>query len=135
MARRITETRPWDAAAQLATDADAAAYLDAVLEAGDPALLVAALGDVARAEGMTHVARRAGLARENLYKSLTEEGNPAFGTVMKVMNALGLRMRVVAVAETDGEDADDRRAFRARVDEPERPAEDAVAAHGRGGRP
>lgn len=94
MAKPTTETRPWDAAALLCSDDDIVAYLEAVLDEGDPALLAAALGDVARAKGMTRIARDAGLGRESLYKALSLGGNPEFATVQKVIRALGLRLRV-----------------------------------------
>ena len=96
MATKKTETRPWDAAALLESDVDVAAYLDAVLEEDDPVLLAAALGDVARAKGMTRIAQTTGLGRESLYKALSLEGNPGFATVHKVVRALGLRLRVSA---------------------------------------
>ena len=91
MARK---TRRWDAAETLETKEDIAAYLDAVLEDGDPGLLNAALGDIARAKGMTEIARAAGLGRANLYKALSPEGNPEFATVAKVLRALGLRLTI-----------------------------------------
>ncbi len=87
-----TETRPWDAADHLKTSEDIAAYLDAAFEDGDPALVSAALGDVARAKGMTDIARAAGLGRASLYKSLSPEGRPELSTVLKVVKALGLRL-------------------------------------------
>jgi len=90
------KTRGWDAADSLETKADIAAYLDAVLEDGDPELLKAALGDVARSKGMTELARAAGLGRANLYKALSPQGNPEFATVAKVLRALGLRLSVAA---------------------------------------
>ncbi|HUK58873.1 MAG TPA: addiction module antidote protein [Stellaceae bacterium] len=89
-------THRWVASEALKTRKDAAAYLDAVLEDGDPALLKAALGDLARAKGMSGVARAAGLSRANLYKALSPDGNPEFTTVVKVLRALGLRVRVAA---------------------------------------
>jgi probable addiction module antidote protein len=73
-----------------------AAYLDAILEDGDPELLKAALGDVARSKGMSEIADAAGLGRTNLYKALSPDGNPEFATVAKVLKALGLRLRVAA---------------------------------------
>ena len=88
-----TKTKPWDAADYLNTKDDIALYLEAAFEDGDPALIVAALGDAARAKGMTKVAAEAGLGRESLYKALSPEGNPEFATVLKVMRALGLRLR------------------------------------------
>ena len=91
-----TRTRRWDAADHLRTDDDAIAYLEAALELDDVALFAAALGDVARAHGMTAIARRSGLGRESLYKALAEGGNPEFATVLKVMRALGLRLHATA---------------------------------------
>jgi probable addiction module antidote protein len=85
-------TKPWDPAEHLKTEADMAAYLEAALEEGDPALVAAALGDIARAMGVTHVARDTGLGRESLYKALSASGNPEFATVMKVIAALGLKL-------------------------------------------
>ena len=88
-----TKTRPWDAADHLETKEDIALYLEAAFEDGDPALIAAALGDAARARGMTKVAAETGLGRESLYKALSPEGNPEFATVLKVMRALSLRLR------------------------------------------
>jgi probable addiction module antidote protein len=87
-----TKTRRWDAVAHLRNDADMAAYLNAALNDGDPSVVAAALGDIARAKGMTGVARRAGLGRESLYKSLSPEGHPELATVLKVVQALGLKL-------------------------------------------
>ncbi len=87
------ETTLWDAAAHLTTSEDMAAYLDAALEDGDPSLIAAALGDIARAHGMSSVAQEAGVGRESLYKSLSLNGNPEFATVLKVLTSLGLRLR------------------------------------------
>jgi probable addiction module antidote protein len=94
MAKTKTKTIPWEPVEYLKTDQDIANYLDAVFEDGDPALIAAALGDVARAKGMTQVAQAAGLGRESLYKALSPGGNPEFGTVLKVMRALGLKLKV-----------------------------------------
>ena len=80
-----TKTRPWDAADYLEHPEDVVAYLEAALEDGDPHLVVAALGDIARSRGMTRVAADAGLGRESLYKALSSEGNPRFATVLKVL--------------------------------------------------
>ena len=90
------KTSRWDAADTLETKEDIAAYLDAVLEDGDPDLLKAALGDIARAKGMTEIAQAAGLGRANLYKALSPDGNPGFATVARVLKALGLRLSVAA---------------------------------------
>jgi probable addiction module antidote protein len=87
-----TKTRAWDPAEHLATAEDMAAYLEAALLEGDPALIAAALGDIARAKGMSQIARDSGLGRESLYKALSAEGNPEFATIMKVIAALGLQL-------------------------------------------
>jgi probable addiction module antidote protein len=88
-----TKTRPREVAENLETDEDMAAYLEAALEEGDAALVAATLGDMARAKGMALIARETGLGRESLYKALSPEGNPEFATVLKVVRALGLRLR------------------------------------------
>ena len=95
-----TQTRTWDAVEHLETDEDMAAYLEAALEDGDPKLVAAALGDIARAKGMSQIARDAGLGRESLYKALSPDGNPEFGTVLKVVQALGLRLHASAAPST-----------------------------------
>ena len=87
-----TVTSPWDPAEHLKTEEDMADYLEAALEEGDPTLIAAALGDIARAKGMTQVAREAGLGRESLYKALSPAGNPEFATILKVVAALGLQL-------------------------------------------
>ena len=87
-----TKTATWDPAEHLETDEDIAAYLEAAFEEGDPALVAAALGDIARAKGMTQLARETGLGRESLYKALSPSGNPEFATIMKVISALGLKL-------------------------------------------
>lgn len=91
------QTYPWDAADHLETKEDMAAYLEAALEDGDPNLVVAALGDIARSKGMTNIARETGLGRESLYKALSLEGNPEFATVLKVIQSLGIRLRATPV--------------------------------------
>lgn len=91
-----TKTHPWDVTRYLDSDEAMAAYLDAALEEDDPSLLAAALGDIARAKGMTQIARETGLGRESLYKALSAEGNPEFGTVQKVVRSLGLKLHVSA---------------------------------------
>ena len=92
-----TQTRPWDPAEHLETDEDMAAYLNVALEDGDLSLIMATLGDIARARRMALVAQETGLGRESLYKSLSANGNPEFATVLKVMDALGLRLQAAAV--------------------------------------
>ena len=87
-----TLTRNWDPAQHLHSEADVTAYLDAALEDGDPTLIAATLGDIARARGMSQLARDTGLARESLYKALSPHGNAEFATIMRVLSALGLRL-------------------------------------------
>lgn len=84
----------WDSAEMLKTEEDIALYFDACVEEdpGDGSLIRAALGNIARARGMSQLARETGLAREGLYKALSPEGNPEFATVMKVIKALGLKL-------------------------------------------
>ena len=94
MAKSKIDVQPWDAAEHLESEEDMAAYLDAAMEEGDAALVVAALGDIARAKGMSQIAREAGLGRESLYKALSPTGNPEFATILKVVNALGLQLHV-----------------------------------------
>jgi len=86
--------RTWDAVEYLKTEEDMALYFDAAMqEAGDDAAFIAkVLGDIARAKGMSQLARDTGLGRESLYKALSGEGNPSFSTVLKVVNALGLQL-------------------------------------------
>ena len=85
--------RKWDTAEYLKTDEDMALYFDAAMEeAGDDAVFIAkVLGDIARAKGMTQLAKDTGLGRESLYKALSGEGNPSFATILKVMSALGIK--------------------------------------------
>ena len=95
-----TQTRPWDPAEHLETEDDMAAYLNVALEEGDLSLIMATLGDIARARRMATVAEEAGLGRESLYKSLSANGNPEFATVLKVVRALGLQLRATAPGAT-----------------------------------
>lgn len=88
------ETIPWDAADGLDTPESIAAYLEAIFEDGDPALITAGLGDIARSKGMTKVARDAGVTREALYKALSAEGDPRLSTLLGVVRALGLTLTV-----------------------------------------
>jgi probable addiction module antidote protein len=89
-----TATRPFDAVDYLENEDEMVAYLEAALEQDDARVVAAALGDIARAKGMSRVARDAGLGRESLYKALSAEGNPEFATVLKVVRALGLSLHV-----------------------------------------
>jgi probable addiction module antidote protein len=91
-AKPQTKLVPFDAAKYLADDEAVAEYMNAVLEAEDPDLLLLALSDVARARGMAQVAKDAGLGRESLYKALAPGAKPRFDTVLKVARALGVRL-------------------------------------------
>jgi probable addiction module antidote protein len=92
MKKTKLKTTKWDVVDYLKTDEDMANYLEAAIEDGDSAVISAALGDIARAKGMSQVARKAGLGRESLYKALSPDGNPEFATILKVVKALGLRL-------------------------------------------
>ena len=92
-----TTTTKYDVAEHLRTPEEMAAYLEACLEEsnGDAAFVAKALGDIARAKGMTQVARDAGLSRESLYRALSGEHSPSFDTILKVVEALGLELHAV----------------------------------------
>ena len=92
-----TPTRPYDTSEYLETEEDMALYLEAALEDGDPRVVSAALVDIARAHGMTKIARDTGLSRESLYKALSPEGNPELATVLKVVHSLGLQLQAKAI--------------------------------------
>jgi len=92
----MLKTTRYDTAAILKTKKDVVAYLNAVFEEDDPALISHALGVVARAEGMAEIAKQAGLTRPSLYKALSEDGSPEFATVLKVIRALGFKLKVAA---------------------------------------
>jgi probable addiction module antidote protein len=95
---RKTTTSRYDVAEHLRTPEEMAAYLEACLEEahGDAAFIAKALGDIARAKGMTQVARDAGLSRESLYRALSGERSPDFDTVLKVVEALGIEFHASA---------------------------------------
>jgi probable addiction module antidote protein len=95
---RKTKTTRYDVAEHLRTPEEMAAYLEACLDEaeGDAAFIAKALGDIARARGMTQVARDTGLSRESLYKALSGERSPDFDTILKVVNALGLKLHAEA---------------------------------------
>ncbi len=86
------KTTLWDPADHMTTRDDMAAYLEAALEDGDVSVIAAALGDIARSEGMAQLAKETGLGRESLYKSLSAGGNPEFSTILRVVKALGLKL-------------------------------------------
>ena len=96
-----TKTSRYDVAEHLRTPEEMAAYLEACLEEaeGDAAFVAKALGDIARAQGMSQVARDAGLSRESLYKALSGERTPAFDTILKVVGALGLKLHAEAAGK------------------------------------
>jgi probable addiction module antidote protein len=96
MRRVEIKTIPWDSARLLKKREDIADYLEAVFEDGDPALIKHALAEVVAAKCMQRISRATRLGRESLYKALSAEGNPEFATVLKVIHALGLKLRVAA---------------------------------------
>ena len=100
------KTRPFDAAVYLEDDEAIVEYLEEAMkiamEDSDPSFLTVALGTVARARGMSQIAKDAGLSRESLYKALGSEGNPEFGTVLKVLQALGLKLSIEALGKSPG---------------------------------
>ena len=93
-----TKTTPYDVAEHLRTPEEMAAYLDSWLQEApaDAAGIAGALGNIARAKGMTQVAKDAGLSRESLYRALSADGNPSFATVLKVAKALGVKLHAEA---------------------------------------
>lgn len=98
MGTKIKKATKWDASEYLETEADIAAYLNAALENGDTSVIAAALGDIARAKGMTQLAKETGITRDGLYKALSPTGNPSFGTVQKVVRAFGLKLDVATMS-------------------------------------
>jgi probable addiction module antidote protein len=91
---KVADLPEFDAAAYLDSEEAIAAYLTDILAANDPALLAAALGDIARAQGMSEIAKASGLTREALYKALRPDANPRFDTISRVCTALGVRLVV-----------------------------------------
>jgi len=94
---KVADLPEFDAAPYLDSEAVVAAYLTDILEANDPALLAAALGDIARARGMSEIAKASGLTREALYKALRPDAQPRFDTISRVCAALGVRLVAQAV--------------------------------------
>jgi probable addiction module antidote protein len=92
--KTTVKTRPYDSARYLTSEKTIAMYLEEAFETGDPVFIADALGVVARAHGMSDVAKATGLGRESLYKALSADGNPELATVLKVVTALGLRLSV-----------------------------------------
>jgi probable addiction module antidote protein len=93
---KIKNLPKFDVVDYLKTDKDIAGYLTAVLEDGDPALFIAAIGDIARAKGMSDIAKKSGVTRESLYRALKIGAHPRFETVTKVIHALGMKLSVHA---------------------------------------
>ena len=91
-----TEITDYDTREYLENEQDIIAYLNAIAEYDDPALMQAALGNVAKARGMTQIAKDAGVGRDSLYKSLSKDGNPSFQTITNVIHALGGRLTIQA---------------------------------------
>ncbi|MGA3210449.1 MAG: addiction module antidote protein [Terriglobales bacterium] len=96
MTKKKVKTYPYDSAEYLDSSEAIDAYMEEALETNDPAFIATALGTVARSHGMSQIAKKAGLSRESLYKALSAAGNPEFGTIMRVMQALGLRFSITA---------------------------------------
>ena len=96
--RNRARTAPYDAAEYLKTPEQMAAYLEAALEEGDPHFIAKALGNIARARGMSQLAKETGLTREALYTSLSGSGNPTLATIMKVTSALGIHLKASTTA-------------------------------------
>ena len=92
-----TKTTVWNIADHLKTKAEREAYLNAAFEDGDASVIAAALGDIAKAEGMSKIAKRTGLGRESLYKTLSPDGNPALSTILKVVRSLELNLRAACL--------------------------------------
>lgn len=98
MGIKMKKAMKWDASEYLATEEDMAAYLNAALEDGDTSVIAAALGDIARAKGMTQLSKETGITRDGLYKALSPTGNPSFDTVQKVVKAFGLKLDIATTA-------------------------------------
>lgn len=95
---KMKKATKWDASEYLESEADIAAYLNAVLEDGDTSVIATALGDIARAKGMTQLAKETGVTRDGLYKALSPTGNPSFDTVQKIIRAFGLKLDVATAS-------------------------------------
>ena len=91
---KLEKTTVWDLADHINTKEDVAGILEAALEENDTALLLAVLGDIARSKGMAQIASELNLARESLYRSLSQDGNPSFVTIVKVLDNLGYQLSI-----------------------------------------
>jgi probable addiction module antidote protein len=98
MAKKKTKTSAYDSAEYLDSNEAISAYMEEAFATDDPAFITKALGTIARARGMSQIAKKAGLSRESLYKALSAEGNPEFSTVVRVMHALGLKFLVATAS-------------------------------------
>src|ERR1039458_3976940 len=96
MAKKKTKTSPYDSAEYLDSAEAIKSYMEEALEKDDPAFIAKALGTIARARGMSKIAKKGRAIRESLYKALSTDGNPEFGTVIRVMQALGLKFSITA---------------------------------------
>ncbi|MGD0562815.1 MAG: addiction module antidote protein [Roseiarcus sp.] len=94
----VIETTIWDPTERLTSPEAEFAYLEAAFEDGDPSLIAAAIGDIARARGMAQIAKAAGLSRETMYKAFSAEGNPTLETLAGVTKALGYRLKIAPAA-------------------------------------
>jgi len=92
-----TKTTVWKISDHLKTKAEREAYLNAAFDDGDPAVIAAAIGDIARVEGMSKVAKKTGLGRESLYKAFSQDGNPALATVIKVLKAFDFNLQAACL--------------------------------------
>ena len=90
----LEKTTQWDPVKYINTKEDVAALLEAALEENDPDFLLSVIGDISRSKGMAHLARELGIDRAGLYKALAPDGNPSFKTVFKLLNLLGMQLRV-----------------------------------------
>ena len=102
MAPRAKKSKPFDAAEYLDSDEAIARYISQALLTHDPEVITHAIGVAAKARGMTRIAEHARLSRMSLYKALSCDGNPEFKTIIRVMNALGLRLRAEPSAKKQG---------------------------------
>ena len=99
-----TKTTEWNIVEHLDTKESREAYLNAAFEDGDPSVISSAIGDIAKAEGMSKVARRTGLGRESLYKALSPNGNPALATILKVLKAFDFNLRAACLKRSSDAD-------------------------------
>lgn len=94
----MIETQKWDASKYLNSQEEMFEYLNACMETGDAKLIQSAIGDIAKAQGMSEIAQQAGVGRESLYKSLSDTGNPSFKTILNVIHALGGNLTVTPIS-------------------------------------